>query len=281
MKIMFPPIPSHLLIRCGEIFLKGKNYPTFERKIIENIKKLTPLTKITCLRGRFIAPYFENHKLLRRVFGLISYSPAWRINKTMNDLQEAVLALLQGKSGTFKLEPKRSDKSFPLTSPEINIQLGKFIETHTTLRFDGYNYGHRVGIEINQDGIYLYLETVSCFGGLPTGVEGKALLLVETENSLLAGLLLMKRGVDLLPVSCSPQDIVLLQIFSPLRLNLVVLGSKEEIKNYALQKNCAVVVTGNLFGEKTSFFPTLTMLKPLVAYSPAEIKEQLVRFKES
>ncbi len=184
---------TSLLLRGGEIFLKGKNYPFFEKKLVSNIRTLSGQREVKALRGRFILPYFQDHFLLKRVFGLTSYSPALKVTKDFEEIKRNMLILLDGKGGTFKIEPKRSDKTFPLTSPEINIQLGRFVEEHTSLRFDGLNYDHLVGVEINQDGAYLFLEIISCFGGLPTGAEGNVLLFIDGEESILAGLLMMKR----------------------------------------------------------------------------------------
>ena len=72
---------THLLLRCGEIFLKGKNKKVFENKLISNIKKIAGVKDVKNVRGRFVVNYFEEHKKIRLVFGLRSYSPAVKIPK--------------------------------------------------------------------------------------------------------------------------------------------------------------------------------------------------------
>ena len=270
---------THLLIRCGELFLKGKNYPLFERKVVANLQKLSNIPKITCLRGRFITPYFENHHLIRRVFGLTSYSPAIEVEKNMEAIKKAALLLLEGKTGTFKIEPKRSDKSFPLTSPEINIDLGTFIEKNTSLRFDGNSYDHLVGVEINHKGAYLFVEIIHCFGGLPTGVEGSVALLVHNEASILAGLLMMKRGVDIFPVSFEQKDITLLQRFSPSSLSLKVLHDAADLEEYARQRKISILTTGETLTERLPEKYPFLCLRPLIAYDSVAISQQLAKFK--
>ncbi len=270
---------THLLIRCGELFLKGKNYPLFERKVVANLQKISAVSKITCLRGRFIVPYFEDHHSIRRVFGLTSYSPAIEVERDMDAIKKAALLLLAGKTGTFKIEPKRSDRSFPLTSPEINIELGRFIEKNTPLRFDGNAYDFLVGVEINHKGAYLFTEVIPCCGGLPTGVEGSVALLVHNEASILAGLLMMKRGVDIFPVSFDQRDISLLQRFSPSPLSLKVLHHITDLEEYARQRKISILTTGETLTERLPEKYPFLRLHPLIAYDSAAISQQLAKFK--
>ena len=70
-----------ILLRYGEIFLKGKNRPVFERKLVENIKKIAKVRQVKKLRSRLVLDYFPNHHLLRDVFGLVSYSLALKVEK--------------------------------------------------------------------------------------------------------------------------------------------------------------------------------------------------------
>ncbi len=272
---------TSLLLRGGEIFLKGKNYPFFEKKLVGNIRTLVGQKDIKALRGRFILPYFQDHFLLKRVFGLTSYSPALKVTKDFEEIKRNMLILLDGKEGKFKIEPKRSDKTFPLTSPEINIQLGRFVEEHTSLRFDGLDYDHLVGVEINQDGAYLFLEIIPCFGGLPTGAEGNVLLFIDSEESLLAGLLMMKRGVNIFPVALQKVDLSLLQKFSPTPLSLKVLSSVSEIDLYATDRRMEILVLGDRFEKRSAVKTSLTVLSPLIAFDEEEIKQLLEMYRDA
>lgn len=264
-----------LLLRYGEIFLKGQNKSFFERKLLDNIKKIAGISKIKNVRGRLISTYSPEHHLLKRVFGLVSYSPALLVEKDFEKIKEKAAELFQGKKGTFKIEPKRADKRFPLTSPEINIQLGRYIEEHTNLTFKGEGYDHLLGVEINQDGAYLFTEIICCFGGLPTGVEGKVAVLVEDEASLLAGLLFMKRGCDIIPLALKTKEILLLQKFSPVALKLNLFKDYREIDKFLGEQ---VLVSGQNFSQLKEYSLRATILRPLIAFSKEEIKEELRKF---
>ena len=88
-----------ILLRYGEIFLKGKNKGVFERKLAQNIAKMTKNggfagLKVVNSRGRLLLPYFPGHSALRRVFGLVSYSPAVHVEKNAAQIQQKALELL-------------------------------------------------------------------------------------------------------------------------------------------------------------------------------------------
>lgn len=271
-----------ILLRVGEIFLKGRNRNHFEKKLIENIKTIAGV-KVKKLRFRYITDYFESHGKLRNIFGLTSYSPALRVEKELEEIKKAALELLseaakKAKEKTFRIVAHRADKTFPLKSPEINREVGKFIEGNSSLEFD-FNAKQVLTIEINNDGAYLFLETVNCFSGLPTGVSGKVILLVEDEKSLLAGILMMKRGCLLAPVALEKKDISLLQKFSPARLKLNVVKNFSEIEAFAEENEIGVLVVGDNFKDYSALYLSkLAVLKPLIGYGGEEIKEELKKF---
>ena len=269
-----------ILLRYGEIFLKGKNKDIFERKLVDNVRKMAveagvSKPRVTKSQGRLLIGYFSEHKALRRVFGLTSYSPAVRVEKKVDKIQKKAVELLQGKAGTFKVITKRSDKSFPIISPEFNRMVGAYIEQKTPLLFSPASPEVILEIEINQEGAYLFFETIICGGGLPTGVEGKILLLVEDEADLLAGLLFMKRGCSIYPVALAEKDISVLQAFSPVELKLHLVKDFSELEGLATKKEISILVTGQTLNDKMEYDTNLTLMKPLVAYSKKQIEEQL------
>jgi len=266
---------THLLLRYGELFLKGKNQALFEKKLITNLKKIIGVKRVVKLRGRAILDYSADHSQLKRVFGLVSYSPAVRVGKDIEAIKEGALKYLKNKKMKFKVETKRSDKRFPLKSPEINVLIGKYIEEKSDLKFSFKEYDIKLNIEINQDGAYLFTEMVGCFGGLPTGVEGKVLLLVEDESSVLAGLLMMKRGVDVIPVAFSENDISLLQSFSPDELKLEII---KDLQEFASSKKVDVLVSGQTFTDYSKYDSDLLMLRPLIGYGEKEVRKELKKF---
>jgi len=261
-------VPEYVLLRYGEIFLKGKNRSFFEKRLIDNIKKITEINKVKKLRSRLIADYFPKHSKLKNVFGLTSYSPAFFADKDMEKIKEKALSIIKNKQGSFKIETKRSDKTFPLKSPEINVLVGEFIEKNTNLKFSFENAENILKIEINQQGAYFFFDTIQCFGGLPTGVEGEIYLLVENEASLLAGLLMMKRGCSIVPLSSRNKDISLLQKFSPEKLELNAINDLYKLKE-------EVLVIGQNFDNLKKYDPESMIFRPLIAYSDKKIEEEL------
>ena len=255
--------PTHLLLRYGELFLKGQNRPFFERQLQNNIRHLTG-RKARRIQGRLLLDYFPEHQVVRRVFGLVSYSLAMRVEKDVEIIKAAALTILPATTKTFKVEVVRSDKSFPIKSPELKVTIGRHLEAHSKAAFQFQNPQWLLNIEINQDGAYLFTETISCLGGLPVGSSGKVLVVLEDEASILAGLLMMKRGCTPIPVG--EGDITLLQQFSPQEIECL----KEIPFN-------AVVVSGQNF-ENTTQIPGM-VLRPLIAYHEEQIQEELEKYK--
>jgi tRNA uracil 4-sulfurtransferase len=270
-----------ILLRPGEIFLKGKNRNLFENKLVNNIKKITSVNSVKKLRGRFIVDYFDNHNLLRNVFGLTSYSLAIKIGRDVEEINKEALKLLQSESKnqkTFRVETKRSDKSFPIKSPELSISVGKFIEENSDFEFKFKNQDITLHIEINQNGVYLFIEKIDCFGGLPTGVEGKVLLLIENSASLLAGLMFMKRGCFIIPVAYSEKDVSLLQKFYPQELKLKIIKDFSELQKFSEDYHIETLVVGDNFETKKDYDSDLLIFRPLIAFNEKEIKEKLKEF---
>jgi tRNA uracil 4-sulfurtransferase len=260
---------NSILLRYGEIFLKGKNKGKFEQKLISNIERIASI-KVCKLRSRLVMDYFENHNDLKRVFGLVSYSPALKINTDIEEIKKNALELLLAKGGTFKIKTKRSDKRFPIKSPDFDVLVGKHIEENSELKFN-YTPESTLNIEINQNGTFLFLEVITCFGGLPTGVEGTVNVLIENEASLLAGILFMKRGTNILPFAYEDKDITLLQKYSPIDLRLEIETDFENLK-----QECLVV--GDNFDNLKKYDTELLTFRPLIAYSDEQIKTELKNF---
>jgi tRNA uracil 4-sulfurtransferase len=260
---------NSILLRYGEIFLKGKNRPVFEKKLIANIEQIAKI-KVKHIRSRLITDYFDNHIILKKVFGLVSYSPSLKIETEIEEIKKKTLEFIKGKKGSFKVNTKRSDKRFPIKSPEMNVLLGKFIEENSKLKFN-FQSKNILNIEINQDGTFLFFETFPCFGGLPTGVEGKVNVLIETEASLLAALLFMKRGTGILPIAYEKKDINLLQQYSPIPLKLEIV---KDLNQYS--DGCLVV--GDNFDKLKGYDTELLIFRPLIAYSDEDIKKEVKKF---
>jgi tRNA uracil 4-sulfurtransferase len=265
---------THILARYGEIFLKGKNRPFFERKLVENTKKLSGAEKIKKARGRLIIAFFPNYLALSRVFGLKSFSPALKVENDIISIAKSALHLLQGYK-TFKISAKRSDKNFPLSSQEVNRQTGAFIEKNSLHCFAFKDPEIVINIEINQDGVYLFTETIPGPGGLPVGSSGSIAVLLDDEASLLSGWLCMKRGLSLKPISIAKtQDLSLLQHYSPnlLKTHHMALS---EIPDWALTNHVVALASNQTFDTFQDLHLDLTILRPLISYSREQINLEL------
>src|SRR3989338_5366731 len=121
---------THILVRYGEVFLKGKNKSFFEKKLRENIRKITGIQDVVSHQSRIIMPFFPEHQRLQRVFGLVSYSPIQCMERNLEKVKMIAVDLVRGAK-TFRIDASRSDKSFPLTSPEINVAVGDYVVEQT------------------------------------------------------------------------------------------------------------------------------------------------------
>ena len=202
-----------ILVRYGEIALKGLNRNVFESKLIKNIKTaLYGLGKIEVISSQsriYIEPESEDYDIddalnrLSKVFGIVSVSPVWKINTDFGEIKEHALKLAQNlkeKKGytTFKVETKRGNKRFPMDSPEINRELGAYIlENVPGLAVDVNNPSFVLHVEV-REWSYVYSEIIPAPAGMPMGTNGKAVLLLSGGiDSPVAGWMMAKRGVEI------------------------------------------------------------------------------------
>lgn len=209
-----------IIIRFGELGLKGKNRPAFEDQLRERLRYAVrdlPDVRVQKAYGRFyvevdegqLAPALER---LGRVFGVVSISPAARVAATLENIKEAarseLLAAIAGLQRhqpgpvTFKVETNRADKRFPLNSPALSRELGGYLLANVPdLKVDVHNPEIQVSVEIREGQAYLYTRSLPGPGGLPYGASGKACLLLSGGiDSPVAGWLAMKRGVRIEPI---------------------------------------------------------------------------------
>jgi len=202
-----------ILVRVGEIILKGLNRPVFEEKLVSNIKKsIGSLGKITVIRSQariYVEPhedeydYEEALKRLTRVFGIVSVSPVLKIESDFDVIKEQSVKMVKElieKYGysSFKVEVKRGNKKFPMQSPEISRELGSYIwENNQQLKVDVNNPDFIFYVEVREN-TYIYSEIIPAHGGMPIGTNGKAMLLLSGGiDSPVAGWMIAKRGVEI------------------------------------------------------------------------------------
>ena len=191
-----------LLVRYGEVFLKGANRPHFLKVLTDNVKRVVkPLGGHVWLSdARVYVSDFNDMdacvNAVSKVFGVYSVSPALELEKDFETIAAACVEMMKPLSGTFKVFGKRSDKKFPMNSMEIGMEIGgRVLEANPNLKVDVHKPEHRLMVEI-RDMAYICVTEIMAVGGLPMGTGGKgALLLSGGIDSPVAGYQLMKRGV--------------------------------------------------------------------------------------
>ncbi len=196
-----------VLIRYGELYLKGKNKDYFENMLKDNIR--AKLSDISCKlyfgRGRYVVKEYamcdENAVIdrLKHVFGVHSVSVARRCGYDFNEIVELALSVMPDK-GTFRVSAHRSYKKYPLDSLQINMQLGeRILQAKPQLTVDLHAPDYVLHVDVRENGdVYLYRDTIRCAGGMPYGTGGRGLLLLSGGiDSPVAGYMLAKRGMSL------------------------------------------------------------------------------------
>ncbi len=197
-----------LLLKFGELFLKGKNRHEFLKLLMSNIrKKLKGFDyKLEETQGRLVLSEFDEAleddliEKVQKVFGLIAVMPAVEFETSLENIESQVKLLDLSSYKSFKVETKRADKKFELSSMELSAHIGGVIlDTFDWLKVDLYEPEVVVNLEVRVNGkTYLYNKLIPCAGGLPLGSAGKGLLLLSGGiDSPVAGYLMSKRGLEL------------------------------------------------------------------------------------
>ncbi|MEK6964183.1 MAG: THUMP domain-containing protein [Nanoarchaeota archaeon] len=279
------------LLRYGEINLKGKNRPFFERKLSHSLKSYLKNKNVEGsvkrLRNRI---YVETADEVdwRPIFGLVNYSPCIKINGNYEAIQEEVKTRCKPFTDKtkFRITTNKMDPSFPLSKQEMNEQLGSLVVEQTGAKVSLKGYDEEIGIEVLQGKAYIYSTMIPCHGGLPVGVEGSALLLMDfdaegkNEKSLLAGVLAMRRGCAVFPIAEKHHDIQLLDQYAygtkPQFKLFSEINLPEFIERYELQ---ALIVGDTLSTLKRYDEIPLPVLRPLIGYTEEKIKEEMKRYR--
>lgn len=200
-------MPIKILVRYGEIALKGKNRGQFEQRLHRNIKTAIKdyTAEVARLQGRFTVTGPDEYldqilECLSRVFGVVSVSRIWETELDLDLIKEKAVDLvnqLKPELGTFKISARRANKHFPYSSPEINRLLGSHLQQRFPLLEVNLDHpSFNLSIEISYDKAFIYLDRLAGPGGLPVGITGRSLLLLSGGiDSPVAGWLAMKRGL--------------------------------------------------------------------------------------
>ncbi|MBQ3640224.1 MAG: tRNA 4-thiouridine(8) synthase ThiI [Clostridia bacterium] len=201
-----------LLCKYGEIILKGANRRYFEEMLCKTVRfRAKHFGKFTVTRSQstiIIEPQDDGADIegmfetTLKIFGIVGVSRCAVCEKDMDAIRrtarEYLPQFLAGKK-TFKVEAKRSDKRFPLTSPEIAREIGgEVLSVMPKLKVDVREPEITVHVEVREYGAYLHAGQFKGAGGIPVGTSGKALLLLSGGiDSPVAGYMMAKRGVQI------------------------------------------------------------------------------------
>jgi len=204
-----------ILIKNGELALKGLNRRTFEDMLVKNMRRRLESVgkfKFTVAQSTIVAePESETVDLdeaverIKKVFGIAAFSRAAAVDKDMETIlksAEEYLAPQLLAAKTFKVEAKRSDKKFPLKSPEICAETGGYLlRKFPHLSVDVHNPDMIVTVEVRDVYAYIHGNQIKGAGGMPTGSAGRAALLISGGiDSPVAGYMMAKRGLELCAV---------------------------------------------------------------------------------
>lgn len=201
-----------LIVKYGEIGVKGKNRYIFENKLIKNIKNiLKPIGTFDVYKeyGRIYVnledyDYEEVVEEVKKVFGIVGVCPAVRAEKDYKKLKELALNMLEEKIEqgykSFKVESRRGDKDFELTSQEMSLDIGGYLlsQVKDRIKVDVRNPEVKIKCELRQNHVMVYSDTIPGYGGLPIGTNGRAMSLLSGGiDSPVASWMVAKRGMEL------------------------------------------------------------------------------------
>lgn len=201
-----------ILLKNGEIVLKGLNRNNFEDIMVKNIRnRLKLIGKCTITKAQstiFIEPddndfdFEEGLDAISKIFGIAAFSRAAAVEKDMDTIISSAVEYLGGSLSnvkTFKVESKRADKKFPFTSPQISASVGgALLKKYHHLKVDVHNPDAIVMVEIRDKAAYIHCGQIKGAGGLPVGTAGKAAILISGGiDSPVAAYMMAKRGLML------------------------------------------------------------------------------------
>ena len=193
------------IVHYGEVGLKGKNRSFFENRLVRNIKQAlegTEYADVQRIHGRILvglgvdSDVPEIQRRLGAVMGIAHFELCRVTEQNMEAIKSGALEWIQGRDfQTLKVETKRANKLFPLTSPEISAEVGAHLLKHTGARADMHHPDLVCWIEIVEKSAYIYTDKIRGIGGLPVGVSGKVLVMLSGGiDSPVAAWRMMKRG---------------------------------------------------------------------------------------
>lgn len=265
---------SLILIRYGELGLKSRTVRRkFENVLAENIRALLKDEGIEARVwpefGRIYAGTDLNPiPVLKRVFGITSFSPAIETSSKIEDITHVAMELSKKAEKSFAIRCRRAGKH-DYTSQQLAAIVGETVRKSTNARVDLDSPDFELFIEVRENKAFLFTKRIRGPGGLPLGTQGSAVARMENENDVLAAWLMMKRGVDIIPVGKE-------EFAAPLRKwgmkNPVLSGDLEKIAD---ESKAEAVVTGDLLEEIKPKESSVPFIYPLIGMEQEWIRGKI------
>ena len=256
-----------ILVRYGELYLKSPPVQRkFQNTLAWNIRSMAKREKIIINahneRGRIFVDG-PAQSILKRTFGIVSFSPAKVCNTNMEKITSLISKIKLKPNTSFALRVNRTYKNFPKTSKELEHALGKIIQDNNKAKVDLTNPDTTIELEIRPKTSYLFTKRISGPGGLPLGTGGKCLSLISAPSSYKSTYLIMKRGT--IPV-CAYTDkkylpiISRLEKYSPNPLKKLKAKDLASAEKKAKELNLQAIVIPDKKPKKSD----LLLLQPLI-----------------
>ncbi|AWN33339.1 MULTISPECIES: tRNA uracil 4-sulfurtransferase ThiI [Lactobacillus] len=201
---------TEIMVRYGELSTKGKNRKDFIGRLAGNVTKVLrdfPQVEIHPRHDRMHivlndAPFKEVDQRLKKVFGIQTYSPTIKVEKTLEAIEKTSLSLMNEtfkKGMTFKVNTRRSDHQFLYDTNELNKMVGDYLFAHMSdLKVEMKHPDLILRIEVRKDAVYISNQLLHGAGGMPVGTGGRAVMMLSGGiDSPVASYLALKRGVDI------------------------------------------------------------------------------------
>ncbi len=269
-----------VLVRYDEIGIKGKNRARFENVLVKNIEyrlrsNNVKFSKAKRAFGRILIETDENCNCLKTVFGISSFSHAIDAGKTIEDAFSAAKRHFRlSERDSFKINCQRLDKTFVANSREVCVKLGEMLRTATNATVKMENPSVEINLEIIKGVIYILADRISGPGGMPVGCQGTAIALIEDAASVVAAVMVMKRGCKIIPAMLNKADISLLQLFSVEKLVPWNIKSLEELNDMCKKHKSNAVVVNDLFGKARNFAINAVVLRPLSGMDENDVENE-------
>ena len=308
-------------VHYAEVGLKGKNRVFFEKRLVDNIKltlRGTGYAEVERLHDRILvhleqgADTSEIKRRLRQVMGIAHFELSSRTERDITAIKEVALRHIQDVSyESLKVETRRTDKTFPLTSPQVSAEVGGYLVTKTGTRADMHNPDLVCWVKITHNAAYISTEKIPGVGGLPVGVSGKVLVMLSGGiDSPVAAWQMIKRGakaifvhfysypytdkaslekvIELAQILAVPnyrstvylvpfaelQQIIVAATPSPFRVLLYRRMMTRIAQRVATMENAEALVTGESLGQVAS--QTLTNLRSIEAIADIPVLRPLI-----